>query len=103
MLTRPNKTYGSVNLRKLIPHGILQQEKFETIVNIDWNIFDCTVYFWNGVLEDNIVGISFFAPVSGTGNDEAPWYVQYLQRVDFEHSREDQRQYSEIKRVLYGH
>jgi hypothetical protein len=57
----------------------------------------------NGVLEDNIVGISFFAPVSGTENDEAPWYVQYLQRVDFEHSREDQRQYSEIKRVLYGH
>jgi hypothetical protein len=86
-------------LRKIIPHGILQQEKFETIVNIDWNIFD----FSNGVLEDNIVGISFFAPVSGTENDEAPWYVQYLQRVDFEYSREDQRQYSEIKRVLYGH
>lgn len=66
-------------------------------------IFLTAVYFWNGVLEDNIVGISFFAPVSGTENDEAPWYVQYLQRVDFEHSREDQRQYSEIKRVLYGH
>jgi hypothetical protein len=86
-------------LRKIIPHGILQQEKFETIVNTDWNIFDIS----NGFLEDNIVGISFFAPVSGTENDEAPWYVQYLQRVDFEHSREDQRQYSEIKRVLYGH